>query len=42
MTRKTRKLTAASAVVACTVCGFALRDTKATPPSQGFVSTPLA
>ena len=42
MTRKTLKLTAAVALVACAVCGLAQRDTKATPPSQGFVSTPIA
>jgi len=41
MTRKTLKLTLAGAFVACAVVGIALRDTRATPASDGFVSTPI-
>src|SRR5262245_66262662 len=42
MTRKTLKLALAGAFVACAVGGIALRDTRATPPTQGFTSTSLA
>jgi quercetin dioxygenase-like cupin family protein len=42
MTRKTLKLTAAVALIACGIGGFALRDSRATPPTPGFTSTPLA
>jgi quercetin dioxygenase-like cupin family protein len=41
MTRKTLKLTLTGAFVACAVGGIALRDTRATPPTQGFASTAL-
>jgi quercetin dioxygenase-like cupin family protein len=41
MSKKTLKLTLAAALVACAVGGFALRDTRATPASDGFVSTPI-
>lgn len=42
MTRKTLTLTAAVALVACAVCGIALRETRATPPTVGFTATGIA
>ena len=42
MTRKILKLTAALAFVACAFGGFAAGLAWATPPSPGFVSTPIA
>jgi quercetin dioxygenase-like cupin family protein len=39
--RMPRKLMMASAVVACASCVLALRVAYATPPSPGFVSTPI-
>ena len=41
MTRKTLKLTAAVAFVACACGGFAVGLVWATPPTPGFVSTPI-
>jgi quercetin dioxygenase-like cupin family protein len=41
MNKKTLTLTAAVALVACAICGFALRETQATPPTAGFTSTPI-
>jgi quercetin dioxygenase-like cupin family protein len=41
MSKKTLKLTLAGLVVACAVGGIALRETRATPASDGFTSTPL-
>ncbi|HJZ57451.1 MAG TPA: cupin domain-containing protein [Gemmataceae bacterium] len=42
MTRKTLKLTVAGAIFACAAGVIALGVARATPPSPGFVSTPIA
>jgi quercetin dioxygenase-like cupin family protein len=42
MTRKTLTLTVAGALVACAAGVIALGVARATPPSPGFVSTPIA
>jgi len=42
MSKKTLKRTVAAAMVACGIGGFGLGLTRATPPTPGFTSTPLA
>jgi len=42
MSQKTLKLTLVGALVAAAVGAIALKGARATPPSRGFVSTPIA